>query len=103
MGALSRLGIRRGQNRPAARRQFGQRDRSAWLRRQFRRPGVEHRVLEPVGEIVSAAAFTTLLWRLGLAVTAAGRARHADVEVIIMPPPRPDLGKPAAVALGLPA
>ena len=73
----------------------------ARLRRLFRRRRVENRILEPVSEIARAAAFAARLRRLALAFAAARRASHADVKVIVMAPPRPDLRKPAAVALGL--
>src|ERR1700733_4713361 len=64
---------------------------------------MEHRILEPVGEVVGAAAFAAFLRRLWLAVLAAGRGRRADVEMVIVTPPRPDLGQPAAVAFGFAA
>src|ERR1700761_7915551 len=64
---------------------------------------MDDRILEPVGEIGGLAAFAALLVFLAMAVGGAGWAAHADVEVIVVAPPWPDLLQPAAVASGLAA
>src|SRR5271168_1589655 len=97
-------GIRRGQHRFAGSRQRGHRHAvRGRFRRLFRWRRMDDRILEPVGEIGLAAAFAAALIRLSLAFAGAGRALHADVEVVVMAPPWPDLGKPAAIAGGLAA
>src|SRR5690349_18666435 len=82
-------------------RQLRQRDRGTRFWRLFRRRGMKDFVLEPVTELRRLAAVVLGLLLLSLALAAAGRASHADVEVIVVSVPRPDLVQPAAVALGL--
>ena len=64
---------------------------------------MDHRILEPVGQIACAAAVAFRRGWLAFAFAAAGRTFDADMEVIVVPVHRPDLGKPATVALGLAA
>src|SRR6266481_2711741 len=97
------LRIRRVQNLFAGGRKLRQRWSGPRRWRLFRRLRVEDRILKPVGELAFAAAFAAPLVRLSLAFAAAGRASHANVEVIIVAVPRAYLGKPAAVALGFAA
>src|SRR6266849_9962945 len=92
-------GVMRGQNLAAGGRQLRKRHRRFWLWRRFRRLGVNHRILEPVGEIAGLAALACRWLRLAFAFAAAGRTFDADMEGIIVAVHRPHLGEPAAVAL----
>src|SRR5258708_8273792 len=73
------------------------------LWRFFRGLRMDNGILEPVSEIGGLAAFVARLRWLPLALGVAGWAHQANMEVVVMAPPRPDLGKPAAVALGVAA
>src|ERR1700726_915478 len=96
-------GIRSGQNLTAGGRQLCQRHRWPRLLRLGWGRRMKNGILDPIGEVVRAAAFASRLRRLALTIAAARRTCHTDVEVIIVAPPRPDLRKPAAVAPGLAA
>src|SRR3954453_14662767 len=95
--------VARVQHGLARRRHLRQRHRRFRLRGLRWGFGVQYAVAEPIGEIGGLAAFLLGLRRLALAVARAGRAVHADVEVIVVAPPRPDLRQPGTVALGLAA
>ena len=62
---------------------------------------MENGFAEPVGKILRTASFICRRRRLRLAIPVAGRTFDADVEVIIVPIHRADLGKPGSVAFGL--
>jgi len=62
---------------------------AAALGRLFRR-GVEHRILEPVGQIAGAAASRPRV-QAGPRIRAAGRAFDPDMKVIVVAPPWPTL------------
>src|SRR6202521_5752178 len=64
--------------------------------------GMEHGLGEPRVELL-AAAITSACRRLRLAFGAVARAAQADVEVVVVPPPRPQFLEPGAVAAGLAA
>src|SRR5689334_9210934 len=87
---LSWLGVRRVQDRFAVRWQLRHRDLRLGLGWHYRRLRMEDRILEPVGEVGGLAAVATLLVFLAVAFGGARRTAHADVEVIVMAPPRPD-------------
>src|SRR5260370_5294505 len=97
------LGVRRGQYIAAGGRHLRQGHWRFRLWGFFRRVWMEHRILEPVGEIGSAAGFAFLRLGLALAFAAAGRASDADMEMIIVAVHRAHLGEPAAIALGFAA
>jgi hypothetical protein len=61
---------------------------------------VENGFAEPVGKIICTASFICRRRRLRLAIPVAGGTFDADVEVIIVPVHRADLGEPASVAFG---
>src|ERR1700677_4675994 len=60
------------------------------------------RFREPVIEFMPTAVLRTR-WRLRLTTLAIGGTIDTDVEMIIVPPPRPHLGEPAAIRTGLAA
>src|SRR5579863_1265979 len=97
------LGIRGGQNLAACGGQLRHRHRRFRLWRLRRWLGMNHLILEPIGEIGRAAGLALRRLRLGLAFGAARRAFDADMEVVVVAVHRSYLGKPAAVALGFPA
>src|SRR5262249_58067397 len=63
---------------------------------------MQHRFREPGIEIV-AASFAGFRRRLRLALWTIRRTEYPDVEMIIVPAPRPHLGKPGAVRTSLAA
>src|SRR5581483_8813647 len=94
------LGIWRGQHLAAFSRQLRQCQSRFWRGWLDRRLWMKHLVLEPVGKVGRLTAFILGLRLLALAFRAAGRAKHPDMEMVVVAPPRPDLGQPTAVALG---
>src|SRR5229473_6948668 len=101
-GALL-LGVRCRQYLAAGGGHLRERHRRLRLRRLCGRLRMEHRILEPVGEIARAAAFAVRWLGLALAIARAGGAFDADMEMIVVAVHWPHLGEPAAVALGFPA
>src|SRR6516225_9381217 len=98
---LRRRQLRRQQHLAAGGRQIGHLRSRLGLRRRPR-PGVEHGVSEPVGELL-AAAIVRRSRRLRFAFRAVGRADEPNVEVKVMPPPRLHFAEPTAVAAGIAA
>src|SRR5579871_103318 len=99
------LRVRRVQYGFAGGRQLRQCDAMGFGRRCRRRLflGVQDLVREPIGEILFAAALAAILILLAAALLGSRRATHADMEMVVVAEPGSDLGKPAAVALGLAA
>ncbi len=98
-------GSGRQQHLPAGGRQVGHLERRPRRRRRIRRRRrlrMQHRVGEPVVEIL-AADLSRRHRILRLAVGAVGRTPDADVEMIVVPVPGPHLVQPAAVVAGLAA
>ena len=62
---------------------------------------MENGLAEPISEIICAASLIRRGWRLRFAFSIGRRTFDADVEVIIMPIHRADLGKPGPVSFGL--
>src|SRR5258708_250869 len=87
---------------PAGGGQIRHRDRRLRLWWLLGRLGMEHRVLEPVVEIV-AAAFGLAGRLLSFAFRAARLAHDAHMEMIVVPPPRTHLVQERAILAGFAA
>jgi hypothetical protein len=81
-------------------RKVSKRYRRPWLWRCGGRPWVENGFAEPVSKILCTASLIRRGRRLRFAFSIGRRTFNADMEVIIMPIHRTNLGKPGSVSFG---